>query len=206
MTSDDHTIDLTSGGRPLPSSNGNGSVATNGNGHAPGSNGNGSSRGVMVVDDQVTARGGELDGIEWFPSYDRESVEQHLRDLDQERLRLEDQIAEAERRTAAAEEALAARTAELEAGLGAVVLAARSELARIDRERDEAIAAIEAEAEAEAARIREAARHEAETVRGAASSLSGLAPGPSDAAVPSAPRLTPPTVTGPDVEGGGDAG
>lgn len=206
MTSDDHTIDLTSGGRPLPSSNGNGSVATNGNGHAPGSNGNGSSRGVLVVDDQVTARGGELDGIEWFPSYDRESVEQHLRDLDQERLRLEDQIAEAERRTAAAEEALAARTAELEAGLGAVVLAARSELARIDRERDEAIAAIEAEAEAEAARIREAARHEAETVRGAASSLS--------AAVTSGDQgiVTPPTAPGPSAvdlaheERTGDAG
>ena len=60
----------------------------------------------------------------------------------------------------------------LEAGLGAVVVAARAELARIDRERDEAVAAIRAEAEQEAARVREAAREEAATVRGAAASLS----------------------------------
>ena len=57
---------------------------------------------------------------------------------------------------------------------GAVVLAARSELERIDREQQESVAAIRAEAEAEAARIREAARQEAETVRDAASSLGAL--------------------------------
>ena len=93
MTSDEHTIDLTGGG-PLPSANGNGAGASNGNGHSSGSNGNGRGPGVMVVDDQVTARGGELDGIEWYPSYDRESVEQHLHQLDQERARLEQQIAD----------------------------------------------------------------------------------------------------------------
>ena len=70
---------------------------------------------------------------------------------------------------------LAARTAELEAGLGAVVLAARAELDRIEREQDEAVAAIRAEAEAEATRIREAARLEVQVVREASASLSALA-------------------------------
>lgn len=183
MTGDEHTIDLT-GGAPLPS------PSTNGNGHGAlaGANGHGSGHGAPVADEAAITPGGELDGIGWYPSYDRESVECHLRELDEERTRLEEQIADAERRTTEAEELLAARTAELEAGLGAVVVAARAELARIDRERDEAVAAIRAEAEQEATRIREAARQEAATVRGAAASLS------SPGAVPE------------PVEGGFDAG
>ncbi len=174
MTADDHTIDLTGGvlsGAPM---NGNGNHGNhNGNGSVHGNvpNGNGAHPGsvpdVLLVEDRQMTSGGELDGIDWHPSYDRDSVERHL----VERARLNEEIADAERRTVEAETALAERTAQLEAGLGAVVVAARTELARIDRERDEAVAAIRAEAETEAARIREAAHTEASTVRGAASSL-----------------------------------
>jgi hypothetical protein len=144
----DDTIDLTGASRRL-----------NGNGRSP-------------VDPAVPAG---LEGVTWSAAYDRASVERYLESLDADRTLLEAEIAEAERRTSAARDALAARTAELEAALGAVVLAARSQLERIDREQQEAVAAIRAEAEAEAARIREAARQEAETVRAAASSLSALA-------------------------------
>lgn len=178
MTTDDHTIDLTAGDPAGAPRNGNGHHGNqNGNGSINGYGSNGSGvhpsavTEVLLVEEPPMTSGGELDGIEWFPSYDRDSVERHLRELDAERDRLKAEIADAERRTAEAEATLAERNAELEAGLGAVVVAARTELARIDRERDEAVAAIRAEAEAEAARIREAARTEASTVRGAASSL-----------------------------------
>ena len=157
MTSDqplDETIDLT-GPVATPRINGNGSA--NGNGHAP-------------------AAPAGLDGVTWAPAYDRASVERYLESLDAERARLESEIADADRRTVAAREALTARTSELEAALGAVVLAARSELARIEREQQETVAAIRADAEAEAARIREAARLEAATVRDAATALGSTSP------------------------------
>ena len=172
MTGDDHTIDLTHDGAvgaPVTGNGANGLAKANGHGvHA--------TVGAEREGGAALVPGGELDGIEWYPTYDRESVERHLRELDAERDRLNAEIAEAERRTEEAEATLAARTAEIEAGLGAVVVAARSELARIDRERDEAVEAIRAEAEAEAARIREAARVEADSLRGAASSLSAHSP------------------------------
>jgi hypothetical protein len=186
VNGDEHTIDLTGGGSPGAPVNGNGQVARNGStrgnvggdghGRADGrANGDGTRSApdadVLLGDEHPVSTGGELDGIEWYPSYDRLSVELHLRELDAERDRLNEEIRAAERQTAEAEATLAARTAALEAGLGAVVVAARAELARIERERDEAVAAIRADAEAEAARIREAARTEAATVRGATSSL-----------------------------------
>jgi len=153
------------------------------------SNGNGSSDGAGFGSHPATELGGvgaatdvtrhpdpfaELDALNWFPSYDRESVERHLRELDAEQARLEAQIAEAERRTSAAQQALAARTAELESGLGAVVLAARAELDRIEREQEEAVAAIRAAAEAVAARIRQASRVESDALRNATASLANL--------------------------------
>jgi hypothetical protein len=163
----DRTIDLTADGSPVRP------LRVNGNGNGNGHNGNGSSNGYGSPT-PTSAGTGALDGIEWRPAYDRSSVERYLSALDAERERLEGEIADAERRTAAAQQALATRTAELEASLGAVVLAARAELDRIDREQQEAVAAIRADAETEAARIREAARLEADTVREAAASLSAL--------------------------------
>jgi hypothetical protein len=156
----DRTIDLTHGGVPVRP------IRINGNGAA-----------AETPQSTVTPPGSptaDLGGLEWYPAYDRASVERYLESLDAERARLQAEIVEAERRTATAKEALAARTAQLEAALGAVVLAARAELDRIERDQQEAVAAIRAEAEAEAARIRQAARLEAETVRDAASSLSSL--------------------------------
>jgi hypothetical protein len=163
--------------------NGNG----NGHGHGHGkshdngghSNGDGAS-----TDDGASAsarsprpddqRNADMADLEWYPAYDRATVERYLATLDAERLRLEGEIADAEKRTAAAQVELAARTEQLQAALGAVVLAARAELDTIEREQQEAIAVIMAEAEAEAERVREAARLEAEAVREAASTLSAL--------------------------------
>ena len=119
---------------------------------------------------------GALDAVTWHLAYDRESVERYLAALDRERTRLEDEISEAEQRIASADAARTRRTAEQEAGLGAVVSAARAELDRIERERADAVEAIRAEATAEVARIQEAARVEVEAVRAAASSLRDLRP------------------------------
>ena len=132
----------------------------------------------------VSAPGDELHAVSWYPSYDRATVERYLASLDAERARLEAEIAAAERRTAAAQAAVAARNAELETGLGAVVLAAQSEVNRIEQEQAAAVAAIRAEADAEAARIREAARMEVQVVRDASASLSALARPHTDAADP----------------------
>ncbi len=146
----------------------------------------------------------ELDSVPWFAAYDRPSVEAYLAALDDEKVRLEADIADAERRTAIAQQALAARAAELEAGLGAVVLAARAELERIEREQDVAVAAIRAEAEAEAERIRAAARLEAGTVRDASAALASLAtdrPAPPERPSFTAPSSIPLTRP-PDTNGG----
>jgi hypothetical protein len=135
---------------------------------------------------------GDLEGVEWYPTYDRASVERYLGALDAERERLRVEIEAAERRTDVAQAALAARTADLEARLGAVVLAARAELDRIDQEQAAAIATIRAEADHEAALIRDAAEKEAAAVRDAAASLSRLAGTPDpyavDAAATNGPR------------------
>jgi len=195
----DRTIDLTNDAgsvRPMPV-NGNGS--SNGHGSV---NGNGSTASALAA---MSSSHDELDGVTWFPAYDRATVERYLESLDEERARLEVEIADAERRHVDAQQALAARTAEVEAALGAVVLAARAELDRIEREEDEAVAAIRAEAQAEATRIREAARLEAAKVHDAASSLATLSR--PDGAVSSEHPVTPPVHdTTPKQGGWTDAG
>lgn len=172
----DESIDLTGNG----SRSGSGSV-------------NGASGPAMSEPpgtDPPTATGrADLDGVNWYPTYDRASVERYLASLDEERERLLGEIAVAEHRTQAAQVALAARAADLEARLGAVVVAARAELDRIDQEQVAAVAAIRADAEAEAAKIRESARLEADAVREAAASLSALAGAPPE---PLAPPMAPP--------------
>jgi hypothetical protein len=200
----DNTIDLTadySSTRSLPV-NGNGS--SNGN---QSSNGHGSANGRGSAPSAASVGHGELDGVQWFPAYDRATVERYLDSLDDERVRLEAEIADAERRTREAQQALAARTAEVEAALGAVVLAARAELDRIEREQDAAVAAIRAEAQAEASRIRDAARLEAAKVHDAASSLTTLSRHDTDVAVsPERPVTPPPHGTTTNHGGWTDAG
>jgi hypothetical protein len=139
----------------------------------------------------------DLDGVNWYPTYDRASVERYLGALDAERDRLRVEIEAAERRAELAQARLAARTADLEARLGAVVLAARAELDRIDQEQSAAVAAIRADAENEAARIREAAEKEAVAVRDAAASLSRLAGTPDPYAVDAAAPTSGPRPPGP---------
>ena len=182
----DSTIDLTRGVPAHP-------IRINGNG-AP-------SATMSAADDG-------LGGVGWFPSYDRVTVERYLGRLDAERARLEGEIEAADRRTAVARAAIAARTAELEAGLGAVVLAARAEVDRIEQEQAAAVAAIRAEADAEAARIRETARLEAAAVQQAAASLSALVRPRADGVDPLDPYRTfgQPAPTWPPTQGQTDAG
>lgn len=138
----------------------------------------------------------DLDGVDWYPTYERAAVESYLAGLDRERERLQNQIRDAERRTDAAQATMASRTADLEARLGAVVLAARTELDRVDREQTAAVEAIKVEADAEVARIRATARHEADIVRDAATTLSRLADmnGSDPASPPSS--VNPPSAAG----------
>jgi hypothetical protein len=144
-----------------------------------------------------TSTRGDLDGVNWYPTYDRASVERYLSALDAERDRLRVEIEAAERRTDVAQAALGARTADLEARLGAVVLAARVELDRIDQEQSAAVAAIRVEAESQAAQIRDAAESEAAAVRDAAASLSRLAGTPDPYAVDGATPTNAPRPPGP---------
>lgn len=116
----------------------------------------------------------ELAGVAWRASYDRESVDAYLAAVEAERERLLDEIRFAEERAAAAQEQLRANTTGREARLGALVLAARDEIDRLDREHRAAVAAIRAQAEDEAARLRERAQADAAAVREVVASLSAI--------------------------------
>lgn len=116
----------------------------------------------------------ELAGVAWRASYDRESVDAYLAAVEAERERLLDEIRFAEERAAAAQEQLRANTTGREARLGALVLAARDEIDRLDRDHRAAVAAIRAQAEDEAARLRERAKADAAAVREVVASLSAI--------------------------------
>ncbi len=116
----------------------------------------------------------ELAGVAWRASYDRESVDAYLAAVEAERERLLDEIRFAEERAAAAQEQLRANTTGREARLGALVLAARDEIDRLDHEHRAAVAAIRAQAEDEASRLRERAQADAAAVREVVASLSAV--------------------------------
>ena len=109
----------------------------------------------------------------WQWSYDQETVQQFMEDVEAERARLRAEIEAADQRVRAAEaaaaaahEAASARSREAaEAELGAIVLAAHEELAVIERQHRRALETMRADAEAEAGRLLDEAREQAIAIR-----------------------------------------
>jgi hypothetical protein len=133
-----------------------------------------------------------LEGVSWRPSYDRESVDRYLAEVEAEKERLLAEIAAAEERAEAAEArcrtGAAEQSTERDALLGTLMMAARAEVDRVDAEHRAVISAIHALAEEEASRIRVQAEADAAAVRDVVASLSSLAPAtPSDELVDEPP-------------------
>jgi regulator of protease activity HflC (stomatin/prohibitin superfamily) len=127
-----------------------------------------------TVPDEPVAPIAGVEDLAWRPSYDRESVDQYLAAVEAEKVRLLAEIRLAEERTAAAQERYQVNATERDALLGALLLAAREEVDRVDAEHRTTVAAIRAEAEEEAARIRDRAQADATAVRDVVASLTGL--------------------------------
>ncbi len=113
-----------------------------------------------------------LEGVEWQTTYDRASVDRYLADVEAERARLRADIEAAEARAASARARTERQKAADEAQVGALVLATRAEIERIEREHKDAVDAIRSVALEKAARILEVARNEAASVNGATASMS----------------------------------
>lgn len=113
-----------------------------------------------------------LGDVEWQTSYDRESVDRFVAEIETEKARLTEEIAAAQAREASARERLATQQAYNEMQLGALVVSARTELDRIEKQHVDAVTAIRAEALEKAAEILGAARREASAVGDASASLS----------------------------------
>lgn len=113
-------------------------------------------------------------GISWFSSYDRESVERFLAEVDAEKARLLAAIEEAERRTVVAMTRAAATHKAAQASLGALVLAAQEEISALEREHEVLVERIRSTAEAEASRLLAAATEEAAVMRESARSVSSF--------------------------------
>lgn len=113
-----------------------------------------------------------LEGVEWRTSYDRASVDRYLADVEAERARLRADIEAAEARAASARALAERHQAADEAQVGALVLATRAEIERIEREHKDAVDAIRSAALEKAARILEVARNDAASVNCATASMS----------------------------------
>jgi hypothetical protein len=119
----------------------------------------------------------DLDGLEWQRTYERTAIDDYVVEVRTERARLLAEIADAERRTAAARERTAARRAAGDGELSALVLEAKAELDRIDREHQEAVAAIRADAEREATRLVQEANAQVVALRAQSGAAAGGAGG-----------------------------
>ena len=113
-----------------------------------------------------------LEGVEWQTTYDRASVDRYLSDVEAERARLRADIEAAEARAASARALTERHQAADEARVGALVLATRAEIERIEREHKDAVDAIRSAALEKAARILEVARNDAASVNRAMVSMS----------------------------------
>jgi hypothetical protein len=114
------------------------------------------------------------DDLRWQLSYDRSSVDRFLAEVEGERARLQADIRAARERVGASERAAAAREREGLAAIGALALAAREELTRIEAEHRAIITTIQDAAAIEAARVLAAAHREAEAMCASTASLAGL--------------------------------
>lgn len=127
------------------------------------------------VDDDPMAL---LDDLDWRPSYDRESVEAYLAAVEEEKARLLAEIEAAEERVAAAEARCATATteqsAERDAVLGELMLAARAEMDRVEAEQRALVSAIQALADDQAAGIAARAAADAAAVSEVVASLAAL--------------------------------
>jgi len=117
----------------------------------------------------------EATAIVWKRSYDRDSVDRFLAEVEAERTRLLGEIERAAARRDTALEAAAASAAAAIASLGEVVLARSHELAQIEEQHAEIVATIRAAAETEAARILAAAEREVAAMHESTAALAALA-------------------------------
>lgn len=130
---------------------------------------------VVQVDDLDDEPIAGLGDVDWRQSYDRESVDRYLAAVEVEKARLLAEIRVAEERAAAAQQRQRVSTTERDARLGALVLAARDEIERIDAEHRATVAALRVQAEEEAARIRDRAQADAAAVREVVASMTATA-------------------------------
>lgn len=114
------------------------------------------------------------DALRWRLSYDRSSVERFLAEVEEERARLQAEIRTVRGRTEAQERALEAREQEALVAIGALALAARQELTRIEAEHRSIITTVQDAAAIESARVLAAAHREADAMRASSASLAGL--------------------------------
>ncbi|MCU0311583.1 MAG: hypothetical protein MUE36_11670 [Acidimicrobiales bacterium] len=147
------------------------SVSGNGVAAPPAPEGSDAPATAPTVDDRAPV---VPDDLAWQTTYDRASVEAYLSQVDAERAKLEEQIAAAEARTAAARERADRLKAADESKVAALVLAARAELDRMESEHRAAVDGIRSAALEKAARILEVARAEAATVTGAGATIAGV--------------------------------
>lgn len=125
------------------------------------------------------------EAITWTRSYDRESVDRFLAEVEAHRTGLLRDIDRAIARRDAALESAAAKAAAAAAALGAIALARSSDVARLEEEHQELVATIRSAAETEATRILTAAEREVAAMNEATAAMAALA-APSSTA-PSAP-------------------
>ena len=101
-----------------------------------------------------------MQGVPVTASADAGGPERTFGEIDDERARLEAELASASARVAAANQRLAVREVEMRATLHAELLASKDTLARLEREYEMAIAMVRQAGRDEADRVRAAARKE----------------------------------------------
>lgn len=122
------------------------------------------------------------DDVRWQLSYDRASVDAFLAEVEIERARLQRDIEAARARTEASGRLVEGRGTDALAELGALVVAARTQLTRIEDEHAAIVETIRRASATEAARVLAAAHREVEAMRASTASLARLVHDPSPAA------------------------
>ncbi len=116
-----------------------------------------------------------LEAITWTRSYDRQSVDRFLAEIEAQRAGLLRDVERASARRDAALELVAGRTTAAAAALGAIVIARSSDVAKLEEEHQEVIATIRSAAETEAARILTVAEREVAAMHEATAAMVALA-------------------------------
>ena len=130
------------------------------------------------------------DELQWRVSYDRESVDRFISEIEVERARLENEIRSARERIERARVGAADRRAQVDAELGALVIAAHKELEEIELQHREILEAIAVGAQ-EAVALLSGAREEAAAMLATAATLAKHLPGPAPVDFPMSYRVDP---------------